>query len=125
MTPMSILQSFRNSLSWLEIISLTLNLVFLITFFIYYKIGKFSNEFIEARTIENHKIHYRIETYKTKFNKRLYKVIDKDKDRTIKTSQTFSSKLNLDRDVLRTYENADEVIGVQPANELHEEIVAP
>ena len=49
------------------------------------------------------------------------------KDKVIKKSGKFSSKLNLDREILRTYENADQVIGVGIAesNELHEEIVAP
>lgn len=116
-----------NQFSTLEIVSLGLNIVLLLIFFIYYKIGKFSNEFIEAKTIENGKINYRIETYKTKFNEWVYKVIDKDKDKVIKKSKKFTSKLNLDREILRTYENADQVIGVGVAesNELHEEIVAP
>jgi hypothetical protein len=116
-----------NQLSGLEIISLSVNIILLIIFFVYYKIGKFSNEFIEAKTIENNKIHYRIETYKTKLNEWLYKVVDKDKDKIIKKSKKFTSKLNLDREILRTYENADQVIGVgiTESNELHEEIVAP
>lgn len=118
-------QHLFQSFTWLELISIALNIILLLTFFTLYKIGKFSNEFVEARTIENSKIHYRIETYKTKFNERIYKVIDKDKDKLIKKSGKFSSKLNLDRDILRTYENADQVIGVQTSNELGEEIVAP
>lgn len=122
---MEFLQNILSNFTWLELVSLWLNFILLLIFFILYKIGKFSNEFVEARTIENSKIHYRIETYKTKFNEWLYKVIDKDKDKVIKKSKKFSSKLNLDRDVLRTYENADQVIGVQTSNELGEEIVAP
>lgn len=116
-----------SAFSVLEIVSLGLNVILLLIFLILYKIGKFSNDFVEAKTIENTKMHYRIETYKTKFNERLYKVIDKDKDKVIKKSKKFTSKLNLDRDILRTYENADQVIGVGVAesNELHEEIVAP
>jgi hypothetical protein len=78
-----------------------------------FKIGKFSKEFVEARTIENSKIHYRIETYKTKMNNWMYKVIDMDNDKKIFTSKSFNSKLNLDRDVLRKYENLDEVVGTK------------
>ncbi len=41
----------------------------------------------------------------------MYTVIDKDSDRRIYTSNSFNSKLNLDREVLRKYENLDEVVG--------------
>jgi hypothetical protein len=88
-----------------------------------YKLGQFSNEFVEARTIENNKIHYRIETYKTKMNKRVFKVIDKDNDKKIYTSESFSSKLNLDRDVLRKYENLDEVVGVSLVKQIENELL--
>jgi len=72
---------------------------------------KFSKEFVEARTIENSQINYRIETYKTKQNNRVYKVIDKDTDKKIFDSKTFQSKLNLDREILRSYDNLDEIVG--------------
>ena len=107
------LQRVWESLSLLEIVSLAINIILIVTFFVLFKLGKFSKEFVEARTIENSKIHYRIETYKTKMNNWVYKVIDMDNDKKVYTSGVFQSKLNLDREVLRKYENLDEVIGNQ------------
>lgn len=120
---MNFVREWIAQLSWLEMISLWLNIIFLIYFLVMYKLGQFSNEFVEARTIENNKIHYRIETYKTKMNKRVFKVIDKDNDKKIYTSESFSSKLNLDRDVLRKYENLDEVVGVSLVKQIENELL--
>lgn len=104
-------QSIVQSFSWLELVSLSINIILLLIFLILFKIGKFSKEFVEARTIENSLINYRIETFKTKMNNWMYTVIDKDNDKRIFTSKPFNSKLNLDREVLRKYENLDEVMG--------------
>gem|GEM_PF-4133188 len=41
----------------------------------------------------------------------MYKVIDMDTDKKIFSSTPFQSKLNLDREVLRKYENVDEIFG--------------
>lgn len=105
------LHSLIQSFSWLELVSLSINIILLLIFLVLFKIGKFSKEFVEARTIENSQINYRIETFKTKMNNWMYTVIDKDSDRRIYTSNSFNSKLNLDREVLRKYENLDEVVG--------------
>lgn len=107
----AMLKEARMSLSVLEIVSLSFNILILLTFWILLKMWKFSKEFVEARTIENSQINYRIETYKTKQNNRVYKVIDKDTDKKIFDSKTFQSKLNLDREILRSYDNLDEIVG--------------